>query len=398
MDSNSFLDLSLQGVLILQHVDQLSVVDLEQHASDLASQVREHPLDEREEPLTQHLLLFLWRSSCQHGGSQRFLSLDKHSLLWRWSSSRGNHLSRHNLSRWVPGSGGVLEALLRSDLLGSHGDWGHARASHHGHGLRSGLTHWGARSSCHAGTGAWSSGHSHAWHTSWARNSLLLRPSWLSSDLSRGEESLRLRHGGHEVATHSHLLHAAHLLHAHACHALDVLTGQVCFTVLPSLSKSHVERLGHNDATIHLCHSFGCFLGRGEAHEPKSLRATLFVHHLSGSNGSVRGELLSKSLIINGVIQILHIQVHSLVSVQPLELQLLKLFLQFLLSLSLLLGPAHVQVLPNISTPLSSSTAFSADSESSKDTNPNPLFFPDSSAMISAPSACWAKSFSFTTL
>merc|ERR1719318_2178039 len=137
-DSNSFLDLSLEGVLVLQHVDQLGVVDLEQHASDLASQVREHPLDEREKSLTQHLLL----------------------LLRRGSSSWGHHLSWHHLwvelSWRVPGSGSVLEALLGSDLLSSHGDWGHARSGHHGHRLRAGLTHGGAGSSCHAGTRAWS--------------------------------------------------------------------------------------------------------------------------------------------------------------------------------------------------------------------------------------------------
>ena len=85
--------------MILQHVDQLSIVNLEQHASDLASQVREHPLDEREEPLTQHLLLFLWRSSCQHGCSEWLLALDQDSLLWRWDSSWGHHLAWHHL--WV---------------------------------------------------------------------------------------------------------------------------------------------------------------------------------------------------------------------------------------------------------------------------------------------------------
>merc|ERR1719317_612999 len=73
-NSDSLFNLSLEGVLVLQHVDQLGVIDLEQHASDLTSQVREHPLDEREESLTQHLLLFLWSSS-QHGSCQRLLTL-----------------------------------------------------------------------------------------------------------------------------------------------------------------------------------------------------------------------------------------------------------------------------------------------------------------------------------
>jgi len=67
-DSHGFVDLALERAVVLQHVKELSVVDLEQHAGDLASQVRVHPLDEREESLTQHLLLLLGRSRGQHGG------------------------------------------------------------------------------------------------------------------------------------------------------------------------------------------------------------------------------------------------------------------------------------------------------------------------------------------
>ena len=60
---------------MLQHVEELRIVDLEQHAGDLSGQVGEHPLDEREETLAQHLLLLLGRGSRQHGGRQRFLRL-----------------------------------------------------------------------------------------------------------------------------------------------------------------------------------------------------------------------------------------------------------------------------------------------------------------------------------
>jgi len=35
-NGDSFLDLALERVVILQHVEQLGVVDLEQHSSDLA--------------------------------------------------------------------------------------------------------------------------------------------------------------------------------------------------------------------------------------------------------------------------------------------------------------------------------------------------------------------------
>lgn len=38
--------------------------------------------------LTQHLLLFLRRSSCQHGGGQGLLSLDMDSRLWGAGGNR----------------------------------------------------------------------------------------------------------------------------------------------------------------------------------------------------------------------------------------------------------------------------------------------------------------------
>merc|ERR1719277_323891 len=183
-----------------------------------------------------------------------------------------------------------------ADLLSSHGHRWHSWPCHHSHGLGAWLTHGGTGSSCHTWTSrARSSGHAHAWHSTWARHSLLLWPSRLSSDLSRSEESLRLWNGWHEISSHSHLLHSTHLLHSHASHALDILTGQVCFTVLLPLSKSHIQRLGNDDSAVHLCHCLGGFLGGGEAHEPKSLRATFLVHDLSGGDGSVRSKFLPQS-------------------------------------------------------------------------------------------------------
>ena len=41
--------LALEGVLVLKHVDELGVVDLQQHPRDLARQVGEHALDEGNE-------------------------------------------------------------------------------------------------------------------------------------------------------------------------------------------------------------------------------------------------------------------------------------------------------------------------------------------------------------
>ena len=72
--------LLLQEVVILQHVQQLGVVDLQEHPGDLPSQVGVYSLDQWEEPLAQHLLLVLGRSGGQHGGGERLLALDDDGL------------------------------------------------------------------------------------------------------------------------------------------------------------------------------------------------------------------------------------------------------------------------------------------------------------------------------
>ena len=57
----------------LKHVKQLGVVDLKQHAGDLAGQGWGQAADEGEESLAQHLLLFLGRGGGQQGGRQGLL-------------------------------------------------------------------------------------------------------------------------------------------------------------------------------------------------------------------------------------------------------------------------------------------------------------------------------------
>ena len=100
-DGDSLLDLAFEGLLVLQHVDQLGVVDLQEHAGDLAGQFGVHALDEGEETLAQHLLLLLGRGRRQHRGGQWLLALDQHGglgllqLRWHWLR-HGSHLG------WVP--------------------------------------------------------------------------------------------------------------------------------------------------------------------------------------------------------------------------------------------------------------------------------------------------------
>merc|ERR1719336_1723062 len=207
----------------------------------------------------------------------------------------------------------------------------------------------------HAGGGARSdpgtsgSGHgSHTWHglgAGGSHTSWLGGPARLGSDLSWGEEPLGLRHGWHEVSSHSHLLHTSHSLHPHAGHPLDVLAGQMGLPVLLPLGQSHVQRLGHDDASVHLSHGLGGFLRRREANESKALGASLLAHNLGGGDGSIGSKLLPETFIIDGIIQVLDVQIDSLISVESLKLQLFKLLLELSLSLSLLLSSAHVESL-----------------------------------------------------
>merc|ERR1719400_1739861 len=354
--SHCLLNLALERVLVLKHVDKLSVVDLKQHAGDLAGEVGEHALDEREQPLPKHLLLLLRRGRGKHSCSQRLLALDEHCLLrWR-SASWSDHLPWHHLGWRVASSWSVLEALLRPHLRANHRHWWHAWPGHHGHWLGTRLVHrprlllpnsgssnpWSTRSNSasHA-----HSSHAHAGHPAGPWHRLLLRPAGLGADLGRSEESLGLRHRGHKVASHAHLLHAAHLLHPHPSHPLDVLGGKVSLPVLLPLCQGNVERLGNNDPSVHLCDSLGCLLGRREANKTKAFAPAFFIHNLGAGDCAVGSKLLPQPLIVDGVVKVLDVEVDALVSVQPLQLQLLKLLLQLLLTFSLLLGTADVKSL-----------------------------------------------------
>ena len=108
---------------------------------------------------------------------------------------------------------------------------------------------------------------------------LLLRPPWMGrSKLSRRIKplcSLMLRDAcWHQIASHAHLLDPRHLLHAlhtHASHPLDVLACQMRLPVLLPLCQRHVERLRHDDPSVHLCHCLRRLVGRREANKTKAL-------------------------------------------------------------------------------------------------------------------------------
>ena len=108
--------------------------------------------------------------------------------------------------------------------------------------------------------------------------------------------------------------------------------------VLLALRECDVERLGDDDAAVHLGHGLrGLFRG-GETDESESLGAAVFNHDAGGGDGAEVLELLSQTFVVDGVVQVLDKQVDALVSVHPLHLHHFELPLELGLSFGLLLS------------------------------------------------------------
>lgn len=118
--------------------------------------------------------------------------------------------------------------------------------------------------------------------------------------------------------------------------ALHVLVGEDGFALLPPLSQRHVQRFGRHNPAVHLCHGFCRLLWRRETDKTEASALGSVCHHLGNreetqiksmilpevqepclknlctGDGAVRGKLLPQPLIIYAVIQVLHIQIHTL--------------------------------------------------------------------------------------
>ncbi len=91
---DGLVHLGNQGVGRLQQQQQLAVVHLQQHAGDLAGQLRLQALHQREQALAQHLLLLLGRGGRQHGSGQVAALLAGHD-----GRRRGDRLGLSRLGR-----------------------------------------------------------------------------------------------------------------------------------------------------------------------------------------------------------------------------------------------------------------------------------------------------------
>jgi hypothetical protein len=160
---------------------------------------------------------------------------------------------------------------------------------------------------------------------------------------------------GREVARSGRVVHrtieiaswdagSCSLLHAELV-TLSDLALQLLPPDLSSLSKGDVERLGTNHFVVHLCDSLGGFLGRREAYKAKTLGMILVVtHDLGASDASIGLELSTEFVIVDVVLEILDIQVDTLVFAELLHLGLFISLAQLFLALRLLLSTGNKQL------------------------------------------------------
>lgn len=66
----------------------------------------------------------------------------------------------------------------------------------------------------------------------------------------------------------------------HGGEALHVLVGQDGLPLLFALGQRHIQRLGANDAPVHLCHGLGRLFWRGKTHKAKPFAVATLCHHL----------------------------------------------------------------------------------------------------------------------
>mmetsp|Transcript_31331 Transcript_31331/g.91752 ORF Transcript_31331/g.91752 Transcript_31331/m.91752 type:complete len:621 (-) Transcript_31331:133-1995(-) len=333
-DLQGLLDLGAESIRTLQKMEELGVVHLEEHAGDLASELRLRLVDEGVETLANHVLLHLGAGRSESAGGEALVSgngrlglLGRHLLLGR---GRGDALL---LGRHVAGllvelhvllatatSTAASTALVRvAATTASAGSLlGHAAVLRHGvHAPLLLLLHHGvgeAGTAGHHGVGRL--------HTAGSGAALL----------------------------HVHTRHAAGVAHGHgttshaglASAATGVASLELGPTDLLALGKGDEDGLGADDLAVHLVDGPGGLLGGGVADEAEASRpAVLHVLHDAGrSDGAHGGELVAKDVVGDGIVEVLDVEVDALELGDAVHLLGFELGAEFALALGLLLRSA----------------------------------------------------------
>lgn len=297
---DGFTSLGVEGVNVFEQVKEFGVVHFEEHAGDLPGLFGVRLLNEREQSLSEHLLLLGvgGRGKCR--GGERLLALGEQSwlrhLLLHW-----HLLHRHVWSVWLS----TLLWLRLTALASATGATSWVAAS------AVALLAWVPWDACHA----W---HHAALHDSVAllllllHHHLLLLSHELWTTLSSGHAGWVRVPAWDTLCRHAtlHHVHAAWalpgharlrehgLLHSQVIEPLVVRHGDLSTTFFLSLRKGDVERLLLEDLSVHLGDCLCGFVGRVEADEPEPLGGAIGVSHdLGRGDGSELFEGLSDLIV-----------------------------------------------------------------------------------------------------
>ncbi|RNA13386.1 hypothetical protein BpHYR1_032681 [Brachionus plicatilis] len=290
-NNNSFVNLGSERLARLEHVQQLGIVNFEQHARDLAGPVGMHAVNERIESLAEHLLLLLGLSGGQHAAGEGLLAGHIDGLGRIGRLGRG---ARHLLRPVFGHLGSSLGHLVGLGLaLGGR----RLRAVHHRHSNVAHLVVVHAHTISvgwpdHAGVGRveWKPGArlarinhlvvlvSVAGHLGAGLSAPARRRSHLGRESGRRVEARRRVLHGRQVdaggaAWREHLAQLL-VLQAGGCYSLHVLRGQMVLAVFFSLGQGNVQWFGTDYTAVHVCHCFGSFFWCAEAHKAEALRPT----------------------------------------------------------------------------------------------------------------------------
>jgi len=300
-------DLGVEGIGSLEEVEKLGVVHVKEHTGDLAGKLGLPLLDADVEALSKELLLLLERDVSEDRGGQGLLAAGELGGAGGGSGLVG--LGTHGLVNTVADTGVELVApvAVASERGLAGGDT--TRASHPGAGgtRATGGTLPGGPDA--AGT----AGHLGVHELGVLARGTLLRGVPPGPGGHHGVETLAgqaaVEHGGvaHGAGHGTSLLGEPHL-HAGVVLGLEGLPAD-----LLALGEGDIDGLVANHLAVHLGERLGGLLLRGEAHESKAPGVALLVNlDLGRGDGAEGGELLAKLLVVDGVIEVLDVEVDTL--------------------------------------------------------------------------------------
>eukprot|EP00053_Salpingoeca_punica_P016475 m.155780 g.155780 ORF g.155780 m.155780 type:complete len:676 (+) comp16970_c2_seq3:460-2487(+) len=315
-DAEGLVDAGLEGRGVVHEVEELGGLHLEEHAGDLAGELlASDGLDAREEELAEVLAAVRRRE----GGEVAHV----------------DGRVRHHHAGHLAGVAGVVVELA-AGAAARAGGAGRVGAAL---GARGAATATAAAAATLAGAARAAgrhAGHRHRHHAGHGR--ALRRPARAAARRHLG----RVAHGvaGHLAVEVDGDAHVELLAVLHAVGALGADEGGA---VLLALGQSHVEGLDGDNLAVHLRDGLGGLLRGGEADKAKAAGDALGVAHDLGAGDVAKlGKGLAQGLVVDGLVQVLDVEVDALGLGVELAAARHVLRLEQLLALRLLLRAAGV--------------------------------------------------------